>query len=78
MIQMSRKIGFLTAMSVGLMVFGNGPPARAEELTEAQHLVTITQGGLLYDNWSNQLGVDAPKETHPLYPAAGKQKGAGT
>ena len=51
MIQMGRKIGFFTAMSVGLMVFGNGPPAWADELTEAQHLVTITQGGLLYDNW---------------------------
>ena len=78
MIQMGRKIGFFTAMSVGLMVFGNGPPAWADELTEAQHLVTITQGGLLYDNWFAQLGVDAPKKNHPLYPAAGKQKGDST
>ena len=78
MIQMSSKIGFFTAMSVGLMVFCNGPSVRADELTEAQHLVIITKGGLLYDNWSAQLEVDAPKETHPLYPAAGKQKGAGT
>ena len=52
--------------------------ARADELADAKHLVFITQGGLLYDNWYAQLGVDAPKKTHPLYPAAGKQKGAST
>lgn len=78
MIRMSSKIGFFIAMSVGLIVFGNGPHARADELTGAQNLVAITKGGLLYDNWYTQLGVDAPKETHPLYPAAGKQKGAST
>lgn len=78
MIKMSSKIGFFIAMLVGLMVFGNGPPAQADEVTGAQHLVSITKGGLLYDKWYGQLGVDAPKKTHPLYPAAGKQKGAST
>lgn len=76
MIQLSSKIGFFIAMLVGLMVFGNGSPARADDFTGAQHLVSITKGGLLYDNWYAQLGVDAPEKTHPLYPAAGKQKGA--
>ena len=52
--------------------------AKATEMSEAKHLVLITQGGLLYDNWYAQLGVDAPKKTHPLYPAAGKKKGAST
>ncbi len=76
--QMSSKIGFFIAISVGLMVFANGTPARADELTGAQHLVSITKGGLLYDKWYGQLEVDAPEKTHPLYPAAGKQKGAST
>ena len=78
MIQMSRKICFLTAMSMGFMVFGNGLAVRADEFTGAKHLVSITKGGLLYDKWYEQLGVDAPKKTHPLYPAAGKKKGSTT
>jgi thiosulfate dehydrogenase len=53
-------------------------PAPADEFVDAKHLVSITQGGLLYDNWYAQLGVDAPKKTHPLYPSAGKKKGATT
>ncbi len=38
----------------------------------------LTSGGRLYDNWANTLGVDAPGETHPSYPAAGTQSGPGT
>lgn len=36
------------------------------------------QGGQLYDNWAKMLFSQAPDGTHPAYPAAGKQKGAGT
>ncbi len=36
------------------------------------------QGGLLYDNWAKVLFKKGPSETHPSYPAGGKQKGAGT
>jgi thiosulfate dehydrogenase len=35
-------------------------------------------GGRLYDKWWEQIGNEEPKETHPAYPAAGKQKGATT
>ena len=48
------------------------------DLSGAEHLVTITRGGLLYDKWYGVLGKDAPKETHPGYPEAGKKKGSST
>ena len=48
------------------------------ERSAAQHLLVITRGGALYDNWYGELGKEPPKETHPAYPKAGKQKGAST
>lgn len=66
----------LVLVGAACLVFSGAP--RADERTGAQHLVSITKGGLLYDKWFEQLGVDAPKNTHPSYPAAGKQKGAST
>ena len=48
------------------------------DLSGAQHLVVITRGGVLYDNWYSALGKGAPKNTHPAYPKAGKKKGATT
>lgn len=47
-------------------------------LSAAAHMVAITRGGVLYDNWSVALGKEAPKETHAAYPKTGKQKGAAT
>ena len=38
----------------------------------------IARGGQLYDKWWAVMEADAPKTTHPAYPAAGKQKGAAT
>ena len=38
----------------------------------------ISRGGQLYDKWWAVLEKDEPKETHPAYPATGKQKGAAT
>ena len=49
-----------------------------DELSAARHMVAITRGGVLYDSWFGTLGKEAPKETHPAYPKAGKQKGATT
>lgn len=60
----------------GIFLTMGAPPASADDFAGAQHLVSITKGGLLYDNWYAQLGVDPPENTHPLYPASGKQKGA--
>ncbi len=47
-------------------------------LSAARHAVEISRGGVLYDKWYAVLGKEAPKETHPAYPKAGKQKGATT
>jgi len=38
----------------------------------------LFSGGRMYDKWWEALGTEEPKETHPAYPAAGKQKGATT
>jgi len=38
----------------------------------------LASGGRLYDNWWVALGGEEPKQTHSAYPAAGRQKGAGT
>lgn len=43
------------------------PTAGADEIEGS-----IARGGKLYDKWYGVLGVKAPKERHPLYPAAGK------
>lgn len=48
------------------------------ERSAAQHLLVITRGGALYDKWYGELGQEPPKETHPAYPKAGKQKGEST
>lgn len=37
----------------------------------------LARGGVLYDNWPEDLGVKVDK-THPSYPQSGKQKGAVT
>lgn len=50
--------------------------ADSEELRS--QLWHIARGGQLYDNWGKVLGKDLPAETHPAYPASGKQKGAAT
>ena len=33
---------------------------------------SIMRGGELYDKWYKVIGVDAPKDSHPLYPKEGK------
>jgi thiosulfate dehydrogenase len=37
----------------------------------------LAMGGILYDNWPAELGVEIDK-THPSYPAKGKKKGEST
>jgi len=38
----------------------------------------LSSGGRIYDDWWEAAGTEEPKETHPAYPAAAKQKGAVT
>lgn len=53
-------------------------PAAADDPTDETSAFTIARGGLLYDKWWEVVEADAPKETHPAYPTAGKQSGSGT
>jgi len=66
---------------LGLMVagaiFGISSTVSADEMKETE-VFTISRGGQIYDNWMSALEADKPKTTHPAYPKAGKQKGAGT
>lgn len=48
------------------------------DISGSEHLVLITRGGTLYDKWYGALAKEPPKNTHPAYPAAGKQKGSST
>ena len=47
----------------------------AHDLTDVWN---VAHGGTLYDAWWKVVMRPAPKETHPSYPANGKQKGSST
>lgn len=53
-------------------------PAAADTSDARSQVWDIARGGQLYDNWAKVVGKELPKETHPAYPAAGKQKGGDT
>lgn len=66
-----RLIAFATPLVVTAFVVFSGASSgheigKFEDLSGASHLVMITQGGLLYDNWYAHLGKSPPTETHPL------------
>lgn len=74
----SAVIGFFAL--TGFAFFGSAP-LRADDNGGANDLSDvwdIARGGQLYDNWSAVLERDAPKQTHPAYPADAKKKGSGT
>lgn len=50
----------------------------SEEPASATDIWEIARGGLLYDKWWEVIEADAPSDTHPAYPAEGKQKGSST
>jgi len=52
--------------------FESGAPAIESETWR------LSAGGRLYDNWANAIDATLPEETHPSYPAAGKQSGPTT
>lgn len=45
------------------------------DLKEFWHIV---RGGKLYDKWWEELELEVPNNSHPAYPATGKQKGPAT
>lgn len=66
----------MAAVSLAAYV-GAVQPAAADDIGETE-IFTISRGGQIYDNWMSALEADKPAVTHPSYPSAGKQKGAGT
>ena len=55
----------------GLAVVGFSTAAFAEP-----NLGSVARGGKLYDKWYKVVGVEAPTESHPLYPAANEKYAA--
>jgi cytochrome c553 len=64
---------FVLAVIPGMTV---SPVSVAQE--DRSQAWSIARGGQLYDSWFAVLGHTPPQETHPAYPAAGKQKGSVT
>ncbi len=69
------------ALLVGLTFFAAlvvlSRQGSAQQASETE-VFAISRGGQIYDNWMSALEADKPAETHPAYPAEGKQKGAST
>jgi thiosulfate dehydrogenase len=64
--------------SLACCVIAAGSARADENGDERSEIWSTARGGQLYDKWSAVLGSPVPKETHPSYPASGKQSGAGT
>ena len=63
-------------LAVGVFAFGlaiTAGPASSEET-----MSSIVRGGLLYDKWWKEAGVDEPSDTHEAYGSDGSQEGSGT
>ena len=66
----------VTLLVAGCVIFA--PVVLADEPGSPTEIFTIARGGELYDNWWAVLEQDAPRTTHPAYPAAGKKSGGTT
>jgi len=70
----------MAVLAAGMAASG---PAEADDPNSPAHAEqtkfwSMARGGQLYDNWAEVLEVKLPSETHPSYPATGKQKGGTT
>jgi len=88
MLQALARLATITLSVAAVFAIPLAAPAQADDpddptaATYHAHDVTdiwaIARGGQLYDNWMAVLEADEPKQSHPAYPSAGKQKGAAT
>lgn len=62
-----------SVLSALLVIASAGYAGDIETLT-GMRFVRLAEGGILYDNWPEELGVTINK-THPSYPAGSKQEG---
>jgi len=60
-----------------LLIIVSSVTAEEVEKLTGREFAQLVRGGVLYDNWIEELGVKIDK-THPSYPAGDKQKGADT
>lgn len=60
-----------------LTIISSSLTADNTETLTGMRFVQLARGGLLYDNWPHELGVNINK-THPSYPVNGKAKGKST
>jgi len=67
---------FILAVFALLVTVSSSTAEEIGKLT-GREFSQLVRGGVLYDNWIDELGVKIDK-THPSYPADGKQKGADT
>lgn len=67
---------FILAVFALLVTVSSSTAEEIGKLT-GREFAQLVRGGVLYDNWIDELGVKIDK-THPSYPADGKQKGADT
>ncbi len=63
----STGVGFAVACALGVAAMTASAPSVADEM-----LSSIVRGGRLYDNWYKETKEEAPKDSHPAYPAAMK------
>ena len=65
----------VASVTIAIMAFVSLVAADEDDRSEVW---SVARGGQLYDKWWAVLGHDKPKQTHPAYPAEGKQKGDST
>ena len=66
-------------LSSAVLVFVAVSLSNAQELEKltGKKFAQLAKGGVLYDNWLDELGIKIDK-THPSYPSTGQKKGAST
>lgn len=78
---MKRKIKVFSTLTatLTLIFFAFSAPLFSDDTAKlsGMRFVQLARGGILYDNWPAELGVNLEK-THPFYPAEGKIKGSAT
>lgn len=73
--KVARKFAMGGLLAAALLGAAYASHAQDEARTDVW---SIARGGQLYDKWWAVLAEQAPKDTHPGYPAEGKQKGSAT
>lgn len=76
--KVNKKRFFLCCVIIlTLLIILSSVTAEDVEKLGGREFAQLVRGGVLYDNWIEELGIKIDK-THPSYPVGGKQKGADT